>query len=169
MSDSSRRRDPRNQIAAGSFLGLWSAVGWWSATRTTSLWTVEYGADPGPVLLPILELTILSLGALALVVEGTRQILLEPPTHKGYWSNLRRYTLTPIIFIASLLAYVIAIEFIGFIPSSGVFAFVWIASLGFRIGEGTPKALFFMAITGTLGGVGLIYFVFIYLIGVPLR
>ena len=169
MPDPSRSHDPRNQIAAGSFLGIWSAIGWGSAARTTSLWTVEYGADPGPVLLPILVLTILSLGALALVAEGTRQILVEPPTHKGYWSSLRRYTLTPVLFIASLLAYVIAIEFIGFIPSSSVFAFVWIAALGFKIGEGAPRTLFFMAIAGTLIGVGLIYFVFIYLIGVPLR
>ena len=63
MSDRPRRRDPRNQIAAGVFLAIWSATGWWSATGTAALWSDEYGVDPGPGLLPTLVLTILSLPA----------------------------------------------------------------------------------------------------------
>jgi len=40
--------------------------------------------------------------------------------------------------------------------------------LGYRSGEGAPGALLPLAGAGTLIGIGLIYFVFVYLIGVPI-
>lgn len=135
--------------------------------NTPALWSEEYGVDPGPALLPTLVLTILSLGAITLIVGGTRRILVER-AHQGYWSTLRLHTLVPALFVATLLAYVTAIGFIGFIPASGVFAFSWMVALGFKSGEGAPGALVPLAGAGTLIGVGLIYFVFVYLIGVPL-
>ncbi len=167
MSDRSRTLDPRNQLAAGGFLALWSLAGWWSMTATPALWSEEYGADPGPGLLPMLVLTILSLGAVILVVDGTRRFLLMPP-EPGYWAGLRRHTLVPVLFLASLLVLVTAIDVLGFIMASGGFAFAWMVVLGYRSGEGAAQALLPLAGAGALIGVGLIYFVFVYLIGVPI-
>ena len=167
MSEGSRTRDPRNQLAAGAFLSIWCAAGWWSVTRTPALTSDDYGVDPGPGLLPTLVLTILSLGALILMAEGIRRILLEP-AREGYWLELRRHTGTPMLFVGSLLVLVPAIEFIGFLPSSGIFAFLWMVVLGYRSGEGAPGAQLPLAGAGTLIGIGLIYFVFVYLIGVPI-
>ena len=167
MSDRSRIHDPRNQLVAGAFLGAWSVVGWWSAIGTSALWSDEYGVDPGPGLLPMLVLAILSMGAAILLVGGLRRILSES-TENGYWSGLRRDTLLPVFFVTSLLVYVPAIEIVGFIPSSGVFAFAWMVVLGFKSGGGAPRALLPLAAAGALVGVGLIYFVFVYLIGVPI-
>ena len=166
MSDPSQTSDPRNQLAAGVFLGLWSLAGWWSVTGTPALWSADYGADPGPGLLPTLVLTILSLGALILVVNGVRQIVLVSP-NPGYWTGLRRHTLVPALFLVSLLVLVPAIDTLGFIPASGVFAFAWMVVLGHRSGGGAARTLLPLAAAGSLIGVGLIYFVFVYLIGVP--
>lgn len=167
MPDPSPTRDPRNQLAAGTFLGLWSLLGWWSVIGTPALWSDEYGADPGPGLLPKLVLSMLSLGALILLADAARRILLEPPP-AGYWPGLRRHTLMPALFLASLLILIPAIDTLGFIPASGGFAFAWMVVLGHRSGEGAPGALLPLAAAGAVIGVGLIYFVFVYLIGVPL-
>ena len=111
-------------------------------------------------------LTILSLGALILVVNGIRQIVLVSP-NPGYWTGLRRHTLVPALFLASLLVLVPAIDALGFIPASGLFAFAWMVVLGHRSGVGVARTLLPLAAAGSLIGVGLIYFVFVYLIGVP--
>ena len=116
--------------------------------------------------MPTLVLTIISLGALILVVNGVRRILLVSP-NPGYWTGLRRHTLVPALFLASLLVLVPAIDALGFIPASGVFAFAWMVVLGHRSGGGAVRTLLPLAAAGSLIGVGLIYFVFVYLIGVP--
>ena len=168
MKSAPPRQDPRNQFAAGGFLAIWSAAGWWSAAGTPALWSDEFGADPGPGLLPTLALTILTMGALILLLDGIRRTMAERP-RPGYWRSLRRHTLVPVLFVGSLLAYVPAIRLIGFIPASGLFAFVWMAALGFKNSDGGSKVPLLQAAAGTLIGVGLIYFIFVYLIGVPLR
>ena len=166
MAAQSPTRNPRNQLVAGAFLGLWSVAGWWSALGTAALWTDDYGADPGPGLLPVLALSLLSAGALGLVLNGLRGML-SAPAAPGYWSGLRRHTLMPAVFVASLLVYVPAIELAGFIPASGAFALLWMAALGLKRPGGARPGALAAAGAGTLIGVGLIYFVFVVLIGVP--
>lgn len=159
-------RDPRNQLAAGGFLGLWCLAGWWSLAVTPALSSDEYGVDPGPGLLPRLVLTLLTLGALILVGNGIRRMLSEP-TEPGYWDRLRRGTLVPAIFLGSLAAYVQVIDLIGYVPASAILAFVWMAFLGLRSRESGPIPSLIQAGAGTVIGVGLIYLIFVYLIGVP--
>ena len=166
-NNSSKKRDPRNDIAAGIFLAAWGVVGWSVAAGTPALWSDEYGADPGPGLLPAIVLTILSMGSLILFLGGIRRLLIErvPP---GYWRGLWRHALIPTLLVATLLIYFPAIKIVGFIPASAVFAFGWMVTIGFKNYEGRAKALLLQAAAGTIIGVGLIYFVFVRLIGVPL-
>ena len=166
MAAQSPTRNPRNQLVAGVFLGLWSVAGWWSALGTAAVWADDYGADPGPGLLPVLALSLLSAGALWLVLSGARGML-SAPAAPGYWSGLRRHTLLPALFVASLLIYVPAIELAGFIPASGAFALLWMAALGLQRTAGARTGALATAGAGALIGVGLIYFVFVVLIGVP--
>lgn len=166
MAAESPARNSRNQLIAGVFLGLWSVAGWWSALGTAALWADDYGADPGPGLLPVLALSLLSAGALWLVLSGVRGML-SAPAAPGYWSGLRRHTLMPALFVASLLIYVPAIELAGFIPASGTFALLWMVALGLKRRRGASTATLAVAGAGALIGVGLIYFVFVVLIGVP--
>ena len=133
---------------------------------TPALSAEEYGVDPGPGLLPRIVLIVLSAGALILSVNGARRMILEP-AEPGYWDKLRRGTLVPAIFIGSLAIYVPAIELIGYLPASAVLSAAWMAFLGYRSGEGGSKSPLILAGAGTFIGVGLIYFIFAYLIGVP--
>ena len=126
----------------------------------------EHGVDPGPDLLPRLALTLLTLGALILLGNGIRRMLSEP-AEPGYWNRLRRGTLVPAVFIASLLAYVPAIDLIGYVFASAILALVWMAFLGLRARDGGPVPALLQAGVGTVTGVGLIYLIFVYLIGVP--
>ena len=159
-------RDSRNQLAAGSFLGLWALAGWWSLATTPALSSDEYGVDPGPGLLPRLVLALLTLGALILIGNGIRRMLSEP-AEPGYWERLRRGTLVPAIFVASLLLYVPAIGLIGYVPASALLAFAWMAVLGLRSGASGSVVPLLQAGAGTGVGVGLIYLIFVHLIGVP--
>lgn len=159
-------RDPRNQVAAGSFLALWCFAGWWSLALTPALSADEYGVDPGPGLLPRLVLTILTLGAILLIGNGTRRLLSEP-AEPGYYDRLRRGTLVPAIFVASIAIYVPAIGAVGYLPASASFALAWMTFLGIRNRDGGSATPLIQAGTGTVIGVGLIYLIFVYLIGVP--
>ena len=159
-------RDPRNQLAAGGFLGLWCLAGWWSLAVTPALSSDEYGVDPGPGLLPRLVLTMLTLGALILIGNGIRRMFAES-NEPGYWARLQRGTLVPAIFIGSLAVYVQVMDLIGYVPASAILAFAWMAFLGLRDREGGTVPSLVQAGAGTAIGVGLIYLIFVYLIGVP--
>ena len=159
-------RDPRNQLAAGGFLGVWCVAGWWSVATSPALSADEFGVDPGPGLLPRLVLTMLTLGSLTLIGNGVRRMLSEP-TEPGYWDGLRRGTLVPGVFIVSLAIYVPAIGVLGYVPSSAILAATWMTVLGYRHPENAPLSPLLQAGTGTVIGVGLIYLIFVHLIGVP--
>ena len=159
-------RDPRNQLAAGGFLGVWCLAGWWSVAATPALSSDEYGVDPGPGLLPRLVLTILTIGAAALIGNGIRRMA-SGPAASGYWDTLRRGTLVPAVFIVSLAIYVPAIDVLGYVPASAILAAVWMTVLGYRNREHAPLSPLLQAGAGTVIGVGLIYLIFVQLIGVP--
>ena len=59
-------------------------------------------------------------------------------------------------------------EIFGFIFASIIFALSWMWLLGLKSRSETAVSGLFLAGLGTLIGVGLIYFVFVYLIGVPI-
>ncbi len=159
-------RDPRNQLAAGGFVAIWCLAGWWSVATTPALSSDEYGVDPGPGLLPRLVLTMLSLGALTLIGNGMRRML-SGPAEPGYWDRLRRGTLVPAVFVASLAIYVPAIGVLGYVPASALLAAAWMTFLGYRSREDGPTSPLLQAGVGTAIGVGLIYLIFVHLIGVP--
>ena len=169
MSENLVKRDPRNQLAAGLFLMIWSVIGWLSVINSPALWIDEYGTDPGPGLLPIISLTILSLGALTLITVGAFQtVAQQAATEPGYWPRLLQGSLLPAFFVISLIVYISLIDVIGFIPTSTIFSLTWMLILGAKNRNETPATLLPPVAIGTSIGVGLIYFVFLYLIGVPI-
>lgn len=169
MSENLAKPDPRNQFAAGLFLMIWSAIGWLSVINSPALWIDEYGTDPGPGLLPIISLTILSLGALTLITVGAFQAVAQQgATESGYWPRLLQGSLLPACFVISLIVYISLIDVIGFIPMSTIFSLAWMFILGSKNRDETPATLLPLVAMGTFIGVGLIYFVFLYLIGVPI-
>jgi hypothetical protein len=161
-------RESRNQIAAGAFLALWSLAGWSSFLTTPALHTDDYGVDPGPDLLPYIVLVTLSLGAVLLIGAGLRRSFAEPGDNR-YWRQLFDGSVAPALFVVSLIVYVVAIDAIGYLISSVIVAFAWMTVLGLRDRDGPTTAVVTKAALATAIGIGAIYVVFVYLIGVPVR
>ena len=168
MSENSSGFGPKNQFAAGLFLMVWSVIGWLSLIGSPALWVNEYGVDPGPSLLPIISLTILSLGDLALIGTGALQTVVQQHARTRYWAMLIKGALMPGLFAISLIVYITLIDVVGFIPMSAIFSITWMYILGVKSGNRTYSSLLPLVAIGTFIGVGLIYFVFLYLIGVPI-
>lgn len=161
-------RESRNQIAAGAFLALWSLAGWSSFLTTPALHADDYGVDPGPDLLPYIVLVTLSLGAVLLIGEGLRRTFAEPGNDR-YWRQLFNGSVAPALFVVSLVVYVVAIDSIGYLISSAIVAFSWITILGLRNRDEPTRTVVTKAALATAIGIGAIYVVFVYLIGVPVR
>lgn len=163
------RADPGNEILTGLFFALWCAVGWWSVSFDPELWAEDYGLDPGPGLMPKLVLMVLTAGSLTFLVRGLvgrRAVGARPVT---LTARAVYPVLSPVLLAASILVYVAAIFQIGFLAASGAFSLIWMVVLGLK--DERRGGVFFWVQTGAgaIIGVALIYFVFVRLIGVPLR
>lgn len=161
-------RESRNQIAAGAFLALWSLAGWSSFLTTPALRADDYGVDPGPDLLPLIVLVTLSAGAALLIGAGLRRTFADLG-NDHYWRRLFDGSVPPALFVVSLVVYVVAIDAIGYLISSAIVAFAWMTILGLRSRDEPTTAVVTKAALATAIGIGAIYIVFVYMIGVPVR
>lgn len=164
---SNPKTDPWNGVIAGLFLALWCVAGWWSVLRNPALVGDDYGLDPGPSLMPTLVLSILTLGAAVILIRGVIGARIAGARPPDLGAAARR-AIFPALFVGSLLVYVPLIFQIGFILASSVFAVIWIGVLGLRGQDRGRRTFLLNTGLGTLIGVGLIYIVFVRLIGVPL-
>ena len=167
-SEHDPKTDPRNRLAVGAFMGLWAVAGLYSQLTNAQIVAGDFGTDPGPGLLPRLGLTMLTGGSLILVAAGFYGLgqLRAPPIA---WGRLARQSIMPLLLAASLLAYIPLVHTIGFIAATIAFAAGWMTLVGRTELRANPRRELLLIALGTLIGVGLIYFVFIYWISVPLR
>lgn len=162
------KTDPRNRLAAGAFIGLWAVAGWYSQLTNEQIVSGDFGNDPGPGLLAKLVLTIMTGGSLILMAVGLYGLgrLRALPIQ---WSAIARQSVMPLLLAGSLIAYIPFIGTVGFLVGNIVFAAAWMLIFGrAELRRDLGRELAYIAL-GTLIGVGLMYFVFIYWIGVPLR
>lgn len=162
------KQDPRNRLAAGLFFAAWAAAGWVSLLRNPEIVGVDFGQDPGPGLMPAIVLTLLTGGSLVLVGAGlaTRS---RPPRPRLDWGGMARQAVKPALLVLTLLGYVPLVRAVGFVPASAGFAVAWMLALAAPALRREGARAIVPILAGTAAGVGLIYFVFIYWIGVPLR
>ena len=162
------KTDPRNRLAAGAFIALWAVAGWFSVLTNNQIIGVDFGADPGPGLLPAIVLTILTGGSLILIGAGLYGLKAwrAPPIA---WRRIGRQVIMPLLLATSLVAYIPIIHVLGFIAGNALFAAAWMLLLGIGEVRSDPRRGLMNIALGVLIGVGLIYYVFIYWIGVPLR
>ena len=162
------KSDPRNRLAAGGFFALWAIAGWYSLLTNTQIMGETFGADPGPGLLPAIVLSIVSAGSLILVGAGLYGLgnLRAPPIA---WRRLSRQFVMPLLLAASLVGYIPLIHTIGFVAANTVFAAAWMLIIGAGEVRSDPRRALLHVALGTVIGVSLIYYVFIYWISVPLR
>ncbi len=121
------RTAPHIDTLAGGFFLVWAGVGWFSyagnAALRASLWA---RADPGPALVPLIVLVLMTLGGGFLLA-------------KGLWRSARSETgeglppatahLLPLGFAATLGALAVAMPATGFLIAAIAFCLFWLWAL----------------------------------------
>lgn len=160
--------DPRVRLASGLFFGAWAGAGWYALVTNAQILGVDFGLDPGPGLLPRIVLTILSSGALILVVSGVAG-LLKSAAAPLPWGTMLRGSILPILLCLSLATYLPLVRGLGFIAATSFYSLALMVVLSRRSLRVFPKATAVSIAIGTAICVALIYALFVRWIGVPLR
>lgn len=154
-------------LGAGLFFGAWSALGWYSQLSNAQI-SDDFGADPGPGLLPAIVLSILTLGALVLTGFGLREC-----TKSGLlsfdWAAALKDFLEPALLCLSLAVYLPLIHILGFVPATVLYSTILMVALCRRELRTAPRATLLSLVIGVAACSALTYLLFIYWIGVPLR
>ncbi|WP_108663519.1 tripartite tricarboxylate transporter TctB family protein [Acuticoccus kandeliae] len=155
-------RDLTVEYGVPIFFGVWAVIGWWAILRDSYVWS-DFGLDPGPVLMPLLVLSLLSIGSLAMLV---RAVML---TRRGgvFTRNLLRNLTVPAAFAGTVLLMVPLMYRIGFLATATLFAFGWMVVL-VEAWHGAIWRRLLGILVATALGVGLVTYVFVDLIRVPL-
>jgi len=157
------RTAPHIDTLAGGFFLVWAGVGWFSYAGNTALRASLWArADPGPALVPLIVLVLLTLGGGVLLA-------------RGLWRFVRSETgdslppvtahILPLGFAATLGALVVAMPATGFLPAAIAFCLFWLWALSSGGHSLLGWALRFLA-AGAIGGG--IHLVFAGLLRVPL-
>jgi len=159
---------PHIDLLAGGFFLVWAGVGWFSYAGNTTLRASLGGqADPGPALVPLIVLTLLSLGGGALLAKGlwraTRPDTAPYDPDEGL--PPARAHLLPLGFAATLGALVLAMPATGFLPAAITFCLFWLWALS----SGGHSALGWALRLGVAVAIGgSIHLIFAGLLRVPL-
>ena len=167
MADKSPRSVARGDLVTGLILLGATAIGAWSLLGNEALTAFDYGADPGPGLVPELLLVLLGVCAAALALRGLmglRQAVPEPKTQEP---SARRIVY-PSLLVVTVFLYALGLPVAGFLAATIVFTGLWSILIGRQeAGVLTIKssALFAVEALAITAGV---YVVFAELIKVPL-
>lgn len=157
----------RKTLFSGLFFGLWAAAGWLSIRGNPQIAGVDFGADPGPGLLPAIVLTILSLGALALVLVGFAGLRQARPS-PVCWSDELRALIGPALLCLALALYLPLVRGLGFILGTVLFSAAVMAGQRLpQLRQGFGREALSILI-GVIVCTGLTWALFIYWIGVAL-
>lgn len=162
---------PRGDIVAGLVILAISLVGWWTVLTNPALVGTDYGADPGPGMLPQLTLTLLTVFSLVLAGRAYFRLKREgkaPAIPSGVRIPPLHAMSIPVLMVVTLVAYVLLFPEIGFIWATLGFALVWTVLLG--IIEFPPTTMGSLALYVAEGGAitFLVWLAFAKLIGLPL-
>ena len=162
-------RQAKADLITGLVLLGVAALATWSILSNERLIGVNYGADPGPALLPALLVGLLVLCALWMV--ATSALTLWRWRHRGSDHSFRG-TLGdvwfPVLIVATLVVYLPTMLRVGFLPTTLGFATFWAIAIGIQ-DKGRPRGLTVVLYVGeavalTVG----IYLIFERIIQVPL-
>ncbi|MCF3935380.1 tripartite tricarboxylate transporter TctB family protein [Acuticoccus sp. M5D2P5] len=163
MDDEANERDLTVEFGVPVFFGLWAVIGWWAILGDSYVWT-DFGLDPGPVLMPVLVLSFLSIGA---VIMFARAVLLTLRRDGRFEGRIFRNLWIPAVFAGSVLLMVPVMYRIGFLATALIFAFGWMCVLA-EAWHGNWKRRLLMIVIASAVGVGLLTYIFAEVIRVPL-
>jgi hypothetical protein len=170
LKDGERRRTAQLDFATGMAILGACGVGAWSLAGNRVLYDFDYGADPGPGLVPALLLAVLVLCAVVMIMIATVRLWIErggaiiAAANRMNW----KFLVLPTGMTASLLLYAWSVAQLGFLPSTMVFALLWCLLIGLQDNPRlTPRDLIVVAVEAFAISGG-IYLVFVKLIEVQL-
>lgn len=146
-----------------------SALGTWSLATNPRVTGMDWGADPGPGLVPGLLLALLGLGALGLVLRagvglgrsrGQRGPGVAPAALRPY--------LLPAAMVLLLIVYSQAMTAVGFVWTTALFACLWSILIAWQQGRRRDVAGILLFVVEGLAITAFMYVVFERVIGVPL-
>ena len=168
MADESRRAVARGDLVTGLILLGATAVGAWSLLGNETLREFDYGADPGPGLVPSLLLILLGVCAAALALRGLVGLRRRVPVPEPREPLGARRIVYPALLVATLCLYVLGMPAVGFIPATVLFTGLWSILIGrqetgvLTIRSTALRLVEALAITAA------VYVVFAWFIKVPL-
>lgn len=118
-----------SDIAVSAFFLIWAVVGWISLLGDANLFSDLYtGADPGPTLLPIIVLSVLSVGGAALAAGAllSRRPVLKPDETAQPLPRSFKLALALFLSVASFPYFM---TLVGYLPTTFIFVFVWAFAL----------------------------------------
>lgn len=167
------RPHPALDIAVGLFILAWACVGWISIAGNPQIFA-DKGLDPGPSLLPIIVLSVLSIGGLAILANGgiglLRTRMLKKAERPGFARILRPH-LVPAVLLVTMVAYPTLMQAVGYTTATVVFVLGWILALTDwrRLTDGRARlGAAFGAVFTTAIVAALLYAGFVVVIHAPL-
>ena len=171
--DDERQPHPARDVFVGLFILAWACAGWISIAGNAYIFN-DVGLDPGPSLLPIAVLSILSVGGLAILASGGVRALRTriPQTARphGLARSLRPH-LVPAALLVSMVAYPALMTVIGYTAATVVFVLGWILALtGWRrLADGRARLFALLgAVLATAAVAAILYTGFVVVIHAPL-
>lgn len=117
-------RSFKADVAVAAFFLIWAAVGWISLLSDKNLFSDLYaGADPGPTLLPIIVLCVLTVGGAALAAGAL--ISRRPASKDGTARHLPKGFKLALALFLSVASFPFFMTIIGYLPTTFIFVFVW--------------------------------------------
>lgn len=130
VEQEANRTSPSVDVLAGLFFLCWAAVGWWSYLAHEKLrQSLFAGPDPGPGLLPLITLWILTLGGSGIAIKGLVRMRSVPAAERNADLADWRDHLVPLAFLATVIATVFMMQRVGFLISGFSFCVVWLCAL----------------------------------------
>ena len=168
MAGESRRAVARGDLVTGLILLGATAAGAWSLLGDETLRGFDYGADPGPGLVPSLLLVLLGVCAAALALRGLVGLRPRVPVPEPRDPSGARRAVYPALLVATLCLYALGMPAVGFIPATLAFTGLWSILIG-RQETGAPTVRFTaLRLVEALAITAAVYVVFAWFIKVPL-
>lgn len=177
---SQNRRQTRHGAAmidglVGVFILAWAAVGWGALIGDGRVFAVATGRDPGPALMPVAVLAVLSLGGLSILGAALLRVWRGAPAPDAaapdFPAPTGRQHLFALALLASLLIYPLVMRWIGYAAATLIFAFLWILVLTPRHQlTGRARSLAALGVAAGAAGVitAIVYGGFVVVIRAPL-
>lgn len=163
--DAAGRTSPVVDLLAGALFLAWAMAGWYGYWINAPLRnSLGASADPGPALLALVTLGLLTVGGLAILIKGAARLRQE-----SAWA----YDLPPIgdhvrplAFAASVVIATMLMRPIGFVASGLLFSIFWLYALSAGL-RWSPKAALLSIVVGAVLTL-VIYVIFARFLHVPL-